>query len=156
VRRLPPTNLDRLLMVEHRMVNDAGVAMERAHGLKSVHETDDETYGITMRVNSRSVFLGYKYAGQQMIQRDPQPSGDWGWIINTPSIAGLVGLAGCVSYTASKGSVVQMTKAVALNYAPNRIHCNAVCPGCGSVVNARRQELTGISHKYGNDQAVDR
>ncbi len=156
MRRLPRTNLDRLLMVEHRMVNDAGVAMESAHGLKSVHETDDETYGITMRVNSRSVFLGYKYAGKQMIQRDPQPSGDWGWIINTPSIAGLVGLARCVSYTASKGSVVQMTKVVARDYTPYHIHWNAVCPGCGSVVNARRQDLMGISHEYCNDQAVDR
>jgi len=78
VRRLPRTNLDRLLMVEHRMVNNASVAMERAHGLKSVHETEDETFDITMRVNSRSVFLGCEYAGKQMIQQDPQPSGNRG------------------------------------------------------------------------------
>lgn len=33
------------------------------------------------------------------------------------------------AYTASKGAVVQLTKQVALDYAPHRIHCNSICPG---------------------------
>lgn len=44
-----------------------------------------------MRVNAKSVFLGCKYALAQMLQQDPHPSGDRGWIINMSSILGLVG-----------------------------------------------------------------
>lgn len=138
------------------MVNNAGIAVENALGAKAVHETDDETFDLTMRVNSRSVFLGCKYAGKQMIQQDPHPSGDRGWIINTASILGLVGFGGTVSYTASKGSVVQMTKTVALDYAPHRIHCNAICPGCESMFAAERLVLITYSHEHSDDQADDR
>ena len=112
------------------MVNNAGISIEAAYGTKPIHETDDDTFDQTMRINSRGVFLGCKYAGQQMVKQDPHPSGDRGWIINTASVLGLVGFQGAVSYTAAKGSVVQMTRTVALDYAPHRIHCNALCPGC--------------------------
>ena len=111
------------------MVNNAGIALE--DGTTPVHETADATFDTTLRINARSVFLGCKYAGQQMINQPPHnPSGDRGWIINTASALGLVGFAGAVAYTASKGAVVQMTKTVALDYAPYGIHCNALCPGC--------------------------
>ena len=138
------------------MVNNAGISIEGAHGTKPVHETDDETFDVTMRVNSRSVFLGCKYAGKQMIQQNPHPSGDRGWIINTASVLGLVGFGGAVSYTASKGSVVQMTRTVALDYAPYRVHCNAICPGCESRFEAERLVLIAHSHEFRDDQADDR
>ena len=111
------------------MVNNAGIAIE-AYVPKPIHEADDEVYDKTMRVNSRSVFLGTKYAGKQMIKQDPHPSGDRGWIINTASMLSMVGYRGAVSYTASKGSALQITKTAALDYAPYRIHVNALCPGC--------------------------
>ena len=111
------------------MVNNAGIGIEAREPLP-IHETPDSTFDTTMSVNSRGVFLGCKYAAQRMISQDPHPSGDRGWIINMASVAGLVGLTGCVSYSASKGSVVQMTRTVALDLAPWRIHCNALCPGC--------------------------
>ena len=110
------------------MVNNAGIGLE-AHGPRPIHETPDSTFDATMAVNSRGVFLGCKYAAQRMVSQVPHPSGDRGWIINIASVAGLVGFTGSVSYTASKGSVVQMTKAAALDLAPSRIHCNALCPG---------------------------
>ena len=112
------------------MVNNAGIAPESARGTIPVNETEDSTFDLTMKVNIRSVFLGCKYAGRQMIKQDPHPCGDRGWIINTASTLGLVGLSGSIAYSASKGAVVQMTKSVALDYAPHRIHCNAICPGC--------------------------
>ena len=112
------------------MVNNAGIAPEGAQGKKTVNVTEDAIFDLTMRVNTRSVFLGCKYAGQQMLKQDLWSSGDRGWIINTASILGYVGLSGAVSYSASKGAVVQMTKTVALDYAPHQIHCNALCPGC--------------------------
>ena len=52
-----------------------------------------------------------------------------GSIINLASTLGLVGLANRTPYTASKGAVVQMTRALGLELAPFNINVNAICPG---------------------------
>lgn len=112
------------------MVNNAGIGIEITTARHAIYETPDSTFDSTMSVNSRGVFLGCKYAAKQMITQDPYPSGDRGWIVNIGSVAGLVGVGGAVSYSASKGSVVQMTRTAALDLAPWRVHCNVLCPGC--------------------------
>ena len=124
------------------MVNNAGIAPESAKGIIPVNESDEAVFDLTMRVNTRSVFLGCKWAGRQMMKQDPHPSGDRGWIINTASTLGLVSLSGSVAYSGSKGAVVQMTKAVALDYAPHRIHCNAICPGCKQKVSTMKERYS--------------
>lgn len=108
------------------MVNNAGIT-----GLPNVgpvEEIEEETYDKVMRVNSRSVFLGCKHSVAQFLRQEPHSSGHRGWIVNTASIMGLVGTS-AVAYCASKGAVVLMTKAIAVEHAKNRIHCNALCPG---------------------------
>ena len=127
-----------------RMVNNAGIGGTENHGM--VHEMTEETWDTVMGINSRSVFLGCKYACAQFMKQEPHSSGHRGWIVNTSSIMGLVGqmvyggrhtvsLPGhdsklhTAAYCASKGAVTLLTKQIAVEYAKFKIHCNAVCPG---------------------------
>ena len=110
------------------MVNNAGISAE-ARTPGPVHQTDEALWHGTMAANVDSVFYGCKYATRQMLQQDPHPSGDRGWIVNLASVLGLVALNGCPAYSTSKGAVCNLTRQVALDYAPHRIHCNAICPG---------------------------
>lgn len=74
-----------------RLVNNAGVGLEALRPLAMCHQTDEDLWDTTMRVNSKSVFLGCKYAIAQMLTQDAHPSGDRGWIINISSIMAMIG-----------------------------------------------------------------
>lgn len=74
-----------------RMVNNAGISIESRQKPARIHETSQETWNVTMAVNTTSVFLGCKYATAQMLKQEPHENGDRGWIINLSSIFGLVG-----------------------------------------------------------------
>lgn len=64
-----------------------------------------------------------------MLKQQAHASGDRGWIINTSSILGYVGAEHTAAYCASKGAVLNFTRAAALDCAPHRIHVNGVAPG---------------------------
>ena len=111
------------------MVNNAGVSVESAHVRAfRAHETSEEDYDKTMAINAKGVFLGCKYALKHMLDQ-PLIHRSRGWIINTASVQGLVPYYGTPSYCASKGAVVMLTKQIALDYAKDLIHANALCPG---------------------------
>lgn len=126
------------------MVNNAGIAIDvdglaAKPGGNRIHETATETFDLTMNINVRGVFLGCKYAIAQFLKQDPLPvnsRGDFtrGWIVNTASAGGLVALVGAPSYITSKHAVVGMTKQVAIDYAKDKIHCNALCPSCEFII----------------------
>ncbi|KAF2160315.1 hypothetical protein M409DRAFT_60017 [Zasmidium cellare ATCC 36951] len=111
------------------MVNNAGVSLEAHAGFKPVWEIDQDIWQGTQDVNSTGVFLGIKYAVQQMLKQNAHTSGDRGWIINTSSILGYVGADHTAAYCASKGAVLNLTRAAALDCAPHRIHVNGIAPG---------------------------
>ncbi|MBE3102729.1 MAG: glucose 1-dehydrogenase [Bacilli bacterium] len=87
------------------------------------HEVTFEDWNKTIAVNLSGVFLCAKYTLKEMVK---QGSGS---IINCGSILGHVGQAVTASYTAAKGGVVNMTRSLAVEYAPKGIRVNAVCPG---------------------------
>lgn len=89
----------------------------------STHELTLEDWNKTISINLSGVFLCAKYALIEMVK---QGSGS---IVNCASILGHVGQAATASYTAAKGGVVNMTRALALEYASQGIRVNAVCPG---------------------------
>jgi NAD(P)-dependent dehydrogenase (short-subunit alcohol dehydrogenase family) len=130
VRTDVSSETDAKAMVDHAVAtygrldclyNNAGVMPEADH---SVTDTDVATWDAVMAVNVRGVFLGCKYAVPAMI------SGGGGSIIN---IASFVAILGCSvpqdAYTASKGAVLSLTRSLAVQFGPNGIRTNAICPG---------------------------
>ncbi|KAF4120852.1 3-oxoacyl-[acyl-carrier protein] reductase [Geosmithia morbida] len=111
------------------LVNNAGIAVEPNRDALRIHETPEHEWDLTMAVNAKSIFLGCKHVIGQMMKQDDRPFGDRGWIINVASIYGIVGGYNNASYAASKGAVSNVTRTIALEYARDDIHCNAICPG---------------------------
>lgn len=105
------------------VVNNAGVFMGG-----SIEETTEDLWDRVIDVNLKGVMLGCKHAIR--IMKD-NPGGPSGAIVNVSSITGYVGLATGAAYTASKGGVRLLSKAVAVHVARTyrTIRCNTVHPG---------------------------
>ena len=101
------------------MINNAGIG-----SLGGITEITDEFWDKIIGINLTGVMYGSRAAARVMKEKKIK-----GAIINMSSILGAVGMLGTVAYSATKGGVVQLTHAGALDLAADGIRMNAIAPG---------------------------
>ena len=123
------------------LVNSAGVARSG-----SVEEFDEEAWDETLDINLKGTFFCIRAALDAL-----RESG--GNIVNLASDDGLIGDPNLVVYCASKGGVVNMTRAMALEFAPD-VRVNCVCPGYVDTDMVRRDGIDQASDPAAEERTV--
>jgi len=99
------------------LVNNAGIAH-----IGTLASTSEEDFDQIYDVNVKGVFLCSQAAIGVMLQQNK------GVILNMASIVSMIGIRDRFAYTMSKGAVLTMTRAIAVDYMKNNIRCNCICP----------------------------
>ncbi len=103
------------------LYNNAGISPADDAGIL---ETEPDAWDRVQAVNAKGVFLCCKHGIPHLLERGG------GSVINVASFVALLGAATSqISYTASKGAVLAMTRELAVQFARQGIRCNALCPG---------------------------
>ena len=100
------------------LINNAGILRQNP-----ISETSDEEWNAVINTNLKGPFL---------LTREVLPTFEKhgrGKIVNIASIAGIIGYENLSPYCASKGGIIAMTRALAIEFAPKRINVNCICPG---------------------------
>jgi len=100
------------------VVNNAGITL-----IKTIEECTAAEWDRVLNVNLRSIFLIVKYA-LPLLRASQHPT-----IVNLGSVSSLIAQPGTLAYVASKGGVLMLSKALALDLAGDGIRVNCVCPG---------------------------
>lgn len=100
------------------VVNDAGIVVNG-----KLHEVAESDWDRVFDVNVKGTYLVSKAFLPQMIDQHH------GTIVNISSISGIAGDYEMVAYNATKGAIVNMTRAMAMDYGPDGIRVNSIAPG---------------------------
>ena len=100
------------------LFNNAGIVLT----IDTVHDNTIEQWDRVMQVNVRSIFMLSKFAIPFLIKTK-------GTIVNNSSVLALKGVKNRAVYSASKGAISALTKAMAMDYMEAGIRVNAICPG---------------------------
>jgi len=119
------------------LFNNAGIIYRD----KSALDTTDEEWARTMAVSATGTFLMSRAAVAVMVGRGG------GAIVNNASYFGLVGGRGVAAYSAAKGAVVLLTKAMALDHARQGVRVNCVCAGSVDtpMLRGEMEEMGGVA-----------
>jgi NAD(P)-dependent dehydrogenase (short-subunit alcohol dehydrogenase family) len=98
------------------LVNNAGIGH-----VGSLATTSEQDFDRLYAVNVKGVFLCSRHALPHLIKAR-------GVVCNLASIASLIGIADRFAYSMTKGAVLTMTKSIALDYMPQGVRCNCICP----------------------------
>jgi NAD(P)-dependent dehydrogenase (short-subunit alcohol dehydrogenase family) len=101
----------------HILFNNAGIEV-----VKKLRDTTEEEWDRAIKVNLKSVYLCCKQVIPEMVKAGG------GVIINTSSVAGLVG-SFSAAYSAAKGGIIALTRVLAVELARDNIRVNCICPG---------------------------
>ena len=107
----------------HVLYNNAGIGYSTPITLGDVVEMPEENWNKVLAVNLKSVYLCCKHGIPELIK-----SGG-GSLINTSSVMGFGTIPGADAYTAAKGGILAMSRAMAKKYGEKGIRVNVVCPG---------------------------
>jgi NAD(P)-dependent dehydrogenase (short-subunit alcohol dehydrogenase family) len=120
VKTMTKDCLDRYRRIDI-LCNNAAVLLAREE--TRAHELSSETWDRTMSVNLRGYWLTSKYAIPAMLSQKS------GCIIHVASPTGMFGFERLTAYSSSKGGVLGLMRAMAIDYAPDHIRVNAIIPG---------------------------
>jgi NAD(P)-dependent dehydrogenase (short-subunit alcohol dehydrogenase family) len=120
------------------LVNNAGISI-----VKAIHEHTPEEWDAVMNTNVKAAYWAARHVIPVMMRQRS------GVILNTGSISGVVGIPTQGAYGPSKGALHQMTRQMAIEYAPHGIRVNAIC--CGTIdtpIVHRSAEASGDPDRY--------
>jgi NAD(P)-dependent dehydrogenase (short-subunit alcohol dehydrogenase family) len=128
IERMKRIVLDKFMNIDI-LVNNAGIGL-----MNKALEITIEEWDNVIETNLKSVFLVSKIIGRRMVEQTR------GKIINISSVLGKVASKEALHYCASKAAIIQLTKALALEWAPFNVHINCIAPGFFETEMIRKNE----------------
>lgn len=123
------------------LVNNAGGSASLLQRLSLFEESDEEVWDWVLGLNLKGVLLCSRFVLDHMIERGG------GKIVNIASIAGAVGIIERVDYSAAKGGVIALTKALAMEVGVHNVNVNCVSPGAIAQRPVAQDDMTYLGRR---------